>query len=75
MPGVDYQRLFEALPTPHLVVTPALEIAAVNEAYLGLIDFTREELLGRYVFEVFPPTPDAVDEAGRPLLGLTFRRR
>jgi PAS domain S-box-containing protein len=73
VPGVDHQRLFDALPTPHLVVTSELMIVAANNAHLALSGLRREEVLDRHVFEVFPPTPDALDETGRPLLGLAFQ--
>ncbi|CCH89209.1 Putative PAS/PAC sensor protein (fragment) [Modestobacter italicus] len=72
MSGVDYQRLFDALPTPHLVVTRDLKIVTANAAHLALAGLQHDEVVGRDVFEVFPPPPDALDEAGRPLLGLAF---
>ena len=70
----DYARLFAALPSPHLVVTPDLVVVDANAAYLDMVGRTREELVGRPVFEVFPPTADAVDEAGEPRLVRSFRR-
>ncbi|SDN71094.1 SpoIIE family protein phosphatase [Geodermatophilus sp. DSM 45219] len=70
----DYERLFAALPSPHLVVTPDLVVVDANGAYLGMVGRTRQELVGRPVFEVFPPTSDAVDEAGEPRLVRSFRR-
>ena len=53
----DYRVLFEALPSPFLILTPALEVAAVNDAYLRATQRTRAELLGRYVFDAFPDNP------------------
>ena len=73
MTGGGYRQLFDSLPTPHLVLDPDLSVVAVNAAYLSLVDLSRDELVGRPVFEVFPPTPDALDESGRPLLELVFR--
>ena len=70
----DYARLFAALPSPHLVVTPDLVVVDANAAYLDMVGRTREELVGRPIFEVFPPTADAVDEAGEPRLVRSFRR-
>ena len=44
----DYQRLFRALPSPHLVVTPDLVIVDVNDAYLQMLGVgEREGLVGR----------------------------
>ncbi|MET8012752.1 SpoIIE family protein phosphatase [Streptomyces sp. NPDC005271] len=54
---MDYQALFEATPSPILVLGPDLVIVAVNEAYLGVTRRTREDLLGRYVFDAFPDNP------------------
>ncbi|MBX0291419.1 PAS domain-containing protein [Hymenobacter sp. HSC-4F20] len=50
----DFQLLFEALPTPHLVLTPGLVIAAVNDAMCWLLAQSREALVGRAALEVLP---------------------
>lgn len=55
----EYRALFHATPAPLLVLTPELRIAAVNEAYLEATATTREELIGRHVFEAFPDNPEA----------------
>lgn len=31
----DYRKLFQATPTPFLVLTPKFTIAAVSDSYLG----------------------------------------
>lgn len=54
----DYRALFHATPAPHLVLTPELCIAAVNDAYLQATATTREELIGRHVFDAFPQNPE-----------------
>ncbi|MCU1432006.1 MAG: Sensor phosphatase [Actinotalea sp.] len=61
---VDYVNLFRSLPTPYMVMSPDLVIVEANDAYLRTVVRTREELVGRPVFECFPPTPDALDEHG-----------
>lgn len=71
---VDFEELFAGLPTPYLVMTPDLVIVEANRAYLELLGRTREELLGRPVFEAFPPAPDALDEEGRNPLEISFLR-
>lgn len=48
--------------------------AALPTAYLELLGRTREELIGRYVFDAFPPAPDAPDAAGANPLQLSFER-
>lgn len=55
----DFQALFEAAPTPFLVLAPAdLRIVAVNDAYLRAIRMNREAILNHLLFEVFPEHPD-----------------
>ncbi|TBR25648.1 response regulator [bacterium] len=54
----DFRALFEAVPGLYLVLTPALRIAAVSDAYLKATKTVREEILGRPLFEVFPDNPD-----------------
>jgi PAS domain S-box-containing protein len=53
----DFQILFEATPIPYLVLTPDFTIVAANEACLQATMTTREQILGRALFEVFPDNP------------------
>jgi serine phosphatase RsbU (regulator of sigma subunit) len=65
---VDYAALFEATPTPYLVLGPDLVIRAANRAYLAATSRRREELVGRHVFEAFPANPaDAAADGTRNL--------
>lgn len=56
-PEMDFAALFAATPSPCLVLTPDLVIAEVNRAYLDATCRTREDLLGRHVFDAFPDNP------------------
>jgi PAS domain-containing protein len=56
-PQIDYERLFEQIPVPIVLLTPEFAIAGMNLAYLQVAERTREELLGRDVFEAFPDNP------------------
>lgn len=56
-PPPDYRTLFESAPGPYLVLTPALIIVAVSDAYLLATMTKREEILGRHLFDVFPDNP------------------
>ena len=60
----DYRSLFAGLPTAFLVMSTDWRVVDVNEAYLALLGRTRADLIGRDVFEVFPPDPDDVDAGG-----------
>src|SRR5208282_5243648 len=51
------QGLFESLPALFLILTPDLKIVSASDAYLQATMTTRENLLGRGVFEVFPDNP------------------
>ncbi|UPL48679.1 PAS domain-containing sensor histidine kinase [Hymenobacter sublimis] len=55
--SIDFQLLFEALPTPHLVLTPALRIAALNDAMCQLLAQPREQVVGQPVLAVLPAYP------------------
>lgn len=56
--SADFRALFEAAPTPFLVLTPPdFRIVAVNDAYLRATMTDRAAILGRTLFEVFPDNP------------------
>lgn len=66
--------LFQQLPTAYLVMSPDLVIVDANAAYEGLLGHSRADLVGRPVFEVFPPAPDTLDEHGRDPVQRSFER-
>jgi len=70
----DYAAVFAALPTAYLVMSPDLTIVDANPAYLQLLGRTRPELVGRYVFDAFPPAPEALDANGVNPLQTSFER-
>lgn len=74
LPTLDFEALFEGLPTAYLVMTPDLVIAAANARYREVLERDREDLVGRYVFDAFPPAPDALDEHGGNPLQASFER-
>ncbi|HEX6177625.1 MAG TPA: ATP-binding protein, partial [Thermoanaerobaculia bacterium] len=53
-----FRTLFESSPDLYLVLEPDLRIAAVNDAYLSATMTRREDIIGKYLFEVFPDNPD-----------------
>ena len=73
-PGGDFAAIFAALPTAYLVMSADLTIVDANPAYLQLLGRTREELIGRYVFDAFPPSPEALDADGVNPLQTSFER-
>ncbi len=54
----DFQALFQAAPSPYLVLGPELDIVAVSDAYLAATMTGRADILGRHLFDVFPDNPD-----------------
>lgn len=54
----DFRLLFESAPGLYLVLTPALKIVAVSDAYLKATMTERRAILGRSLFEVFPDNPE-----------------
>jgi PAS domain-containing protein len=56
--SADFRALFEASPTPFLVVAPPdWTIVAANDARLQVTGTTREAQIGRRLFDVFPDDP------------------
>ncbi|GAA2631932.1 PP2C family protein-serine/threonine phosphatase [Streptomyces vastus] len=57
-PQIDYAAVFRALPGMVALLTPDLVYADANDDFLRLSGRTREQLLGRYIFDVFPDNPN-----------------
>lgn len=72
--SVDFAAVFAHLPAAVLVMDLDLVIVEVNDAYLALLDRRRSDLIGRYVFDAFPPGPETLDADGRSLVELSFRK-
>ncbi|OKJ79310.1 hypothetical protein AMK32_31515 [Streptomyces sp. CB01883] len=52
--GIDYAAVFQALPGALALLTPDLVFADANIAFLRQADRTREQVVGRYLFDAFP---------------------
>lgn len=63
-PGLDFRALFESAPGLYLVLSPDLIILAVSNSYLKATMTTREEIVGRGLFEVFPDNPEDTAASG-----------
>ena len=63
-PQIDYAAVFRDIPIPGLLLTPQFVIADLNLAYQQVTGRTRDELLGRHLFEAFPNNPDDPDASG-----------
>ncbi|MEU4625387.1 ATP-binding protein [Actinoplanes sp. NPDC023801] len=72
--SVDHRALFLAVPTPVLVLDTRLVIVEANEAYLTATMRSRDELVGRPVFDAFPDNPDDPSASGVSMWGASLRR-
>jgi len=54
----DFRAVLESAPDNYLVLSPALIIVAVSDAYLRATLTKRVDVVGRPLFEVFPDNPD-----------------
>lgn len=52
--AIDFERLFDVLPSPHMLLDRELCYVAVNKAYEAVTMRRRDELLGRNLFDMFP---------------------
>ena len=71
---IDYEALFHESPNAYLVISSDFVLRDMNEAYLRLVDRSREELVGRHVFEAFPVDPESPDTNQAELLKASLDR-
>ena len=58
---IDYQALFRNSPNAYFVISTNYEIRDTNDAHLRLVGRTRDELVGRNLFDVFPADPEGAN--------------
>jgi PAS domain S-box-containing protein len=51
---IDFQNVFDRIPSPYMMLDRELRYAAANRAYLRATERQWEDIAGRYVFEAFP---------------------
>ncbi|MFI1385975.1 PP2C family protein-serine/threonine phosphatase [Embleya sp. NPDC020886] len=72
--GIDFEAVFQALPGAVALLTTELRFLAANETYLSVTGRTREQVVGRYVFDVFPDNPNDPHATGARNLAASLRR-
>lgn len=72
--GIDYAAVFRALPGMVALLSPDLRYADVNEDFERLSGRSREQLVGRYLFDVFPDNPDDPAATGARNLEASLKR-
>lgn len=71
---IDYEAVYRALPGMVALLTPDLVYADVNAAFLRGTGRSRESIVGRYLFDVFPENPDDPEAGGARLLHTSLLR-
>lgn len=62
--AVDYQKLFKFTPSLDLVLSVDLVVIEVSDAYLEATLNTRENMIGRTMFEALPENPNDLTATG-----------
>ncbi|MFF4033772.1 PP2C family protein-serine/threonine phosphatase [Streptomyces sviceus] len=70
----DYEAVFQALPGMVALLTPELVYVDINEEFLRTAGRRREEIVGRYLFDVFPDNPNEPASTGMRNLAASLRR-
>ena len=70
----DFRALFESVPGLFLVLTPDFTIVAASDAYLRATLMTRDDILGRGLFDVFTANPDDPNAEGKTNLRTSLNR-
>jgi len=70
----DLAAAFDASPNPYMLLTPDLRYAGMNQAYLAALEVSREDLLGKPIFDVFDAGPGDEGRSNARQLRASFER-
>ncbi|MFG2267269.1 PP2C family protein-serine/threonine phosphatase [Streptomyces sp. NPDC048720] len=71
--AIDYAAVFQALPGAVALLTPDLVFADANLAFLRQAGRSRDQVVGRYLFDVFPDNPRDPSASGTRNLEASLR--
>jgi len=71
---IDFAGVFKALPGMVALLTPEMVFVDANEDYLSNSGRSREQLVGHYLFDVFPDRPGDPASTGMRNLEASLRR-
>ena len=71
-PPAPRDAVFEVLPTAYVVLSPDLVVLDMNAHYLAVTGRRREDLVGRYFLEAFPPPDHTIGPDGRSELQVSL---
>ncbi|MBK3640721.1 PP2C family protein-serine/threonine phosphatase [Streptomyces sp. MBT33] len=72
--AIDYAGVFQCLPGMVALLTPDLVYADVNEEFLRGAGRRRDQVVGRYLFDVFPDNPKDDAASGMRNLAASLQR-
>jgi PAS domain S-box-containing protein len=58
---LNFEAILMDAPVPMMVLDRQLHFVTANDAYLTMVSKAKADLIGRYVFDVFPEEPDRVE--------------
>lgn len=70
----DFAALIESNPLPCMLLSPDLKIVTVSDTYAKATKIIRDEVKGRYVFDVFPDNPEDKLANGVGVLHTSLKR-
>ncbi|MFD9408129.1 PP2C family protein-serine/threonine phosphatase [Streptomyces sp. NPDC059989] len=73
-PVIDYRAVFKALPGAVALLTPDLVYTDANEAFFAMAGRTPDQVIGRYLFDVFPDNPNDPGATGMRNLYASLQR-
>jgi len=73
-PRADFEAVFNSAPGSYLLLAPDLTIVAVDDAYLAATMTSREAIVGRALFDVFPDDPNDPAATGERNLRASLER-
>jgi PAS domain-containing protein len=70
----DGAAALEAAPYPFLLLSTELTVIDANAAYLRAAGRPREQIVGRYLFDAFPTSPDEQDNGNQRTIQASIER-
>lgn len=70
----DLHALFRSLPSPYVVLTPDLVVVDVTDVWADTVGRARSSVVGRKLFDAFPPGPGEVAADGVPFVQRSLER-
>ena len=62
----EWTRLLDQSSLPVMILNRDFNFVYANDAYLETVERNREQIIGEYVFDIFPETPDRVESVLDP---------